>query len=243
MYLKYGNYTFDDNIVDLSQITAQRMYSPRNRLAFTRYTMACQGHFCVSGGQSAIKAKLQAFERALRDDWKDVGLYHDDGTKSAHWLSNARSINGVRVVNVAYPSVEAEYATGRSFSLTFQADYLNVEDQIWSFNESLQFIGGCGPAWTLDISYSGPPQPRILAKWTVQKIIQRGSVVGLEAPPLIPAPLLPANYEHNDQRSIERQSAQKIGRHSNLLFPVEYRYVYSSGRPLNFYPRPDYPGR
>lgn len=243
MYLKYGDYTFSDNSVDLSQITAQRMYSPRNRLAFTRYTMYCQGHFCISGGQSAIKTALQAFENAIADDWKDVILYHDDGTKSQHWLSNARSINGVRVVGQTYPSTEAEYATGRSFSLVFQADYLNIEDQIWSFEETITFIGGGGPSWELVPTYSGPPRVVINSRWTPQRIIQQGNAVGLQAPPLIPAPLLQPNYEHNDQRVITRGSAQKIGRHANLLFPMQYRYVFSSARPMNFYPRPDYPGR
>lgn len=242
MYLKYGNYTHSANTVDISMITAERLYSPRNRLAFTRYTMHCEGHFCVSG-QSTIKSTLDEFEDAYQDDWKDVGLYHDDGTVSTHYLRNITSINGVRVVALNYPRNEAEYASGRSFQLTFQAEYFNVEDQIWSFEEMIQFVGGCGPAWELRPNTTGPPELVILAEQTVQQIVQTGRAVGLEAPPLIPGPLLPANFEHNNMRSITRHSAQKIGRHANLLFPVEYRYVFSSAFPQNFYPRPDYPGR
>ena len=148
MYLKYGSYTHASNTVEMSSITAQRMYSPRNRLWFTRYTMYVNGHFCVSG-QDSITTTLAAFEKAYEDDWKDVVLYNDDGTKSRHWLSNARSINGVRVAAIKYPNNEAEYATGRSYNITFQADYLNVEDQIFDFSETLQFIGGTGMDWDL----------------------------------------------------------------------------------------------
>ncbi len=242
MYFQYGSYQHPDNTVDLTTIRAQRMYSPRNRLAFTRRTLHCQGHFCVSG-QSAIKSTIGAFEAAYADDWKDAGLYHDDGTPSAHVLNNAKSINGVRVTSLSYPSVEAEYASGRSFAITFQADYLNVEDQIWEFQERLQFYGGTGASWDLVPVFNGPPVLVVNSTHTVQKIVQSGSATGLEAPPLIPGPLLGVAYEHNDKRIIIRGSSQKIGRHANLLFPAKYRYVFSSVAPLNFYPRPDYPGR
>lgn len=243
MYFKYGSFKHDDNDVNVTHVDAKRMYSPRNRLAFTRKTLHCLGHICETG-QAAIKAKIEAIQAAYYDDWKDAGLYHDDGTKSAHFLDNSSSINGVRVLNLSFPKGDpAEYATGRSYSITLQADYLNVEDQIYNFSESLQFLGGCGPSWQLVPTYSGPPTLVVNSFNTVQRIIQRGTAVGLEAPPLIPGPLLPANYEHNDQRMIIRGSAQKIGRHANLMFPVQYQYVFSSVAPQNMFPRPDYPGR
>lgn len=245
MYLKWGSYVFDDNIVDLSHISAQRMHSPRHRLAFMRYTMHCEGHFCVSG-QTNIRAKLDAFETALVDDWKDVALYHDDGTKSAHWLSNSRSINGVRVIQQTYPSVEAEYASGRSFTITFQADYFDIEDQIWDFEESLTFLGTTGPRWHFVETFAGNPHAVITSLRTTQKIIQQGMAIGIQAPPILPTPLFPPNMEHLDQRMTTRGSAQKIGRHDNALFPVRYRYVFESlfERPqVERYPRPDYPNR
>ena len=242
MYFKYGTYQHPDNTVDLTTLTSRRMYSPRNRMAFDRWTLHCQGHF-VADGQAAVKTTLAAFEAAYADDFRDVGLYHDDGTVSAHWLSNSRSINGVRITSRTYPSVQAEYATGRSFSLTFQADYLNVEDQIWSFRENLQFFGGTGPSWNLVPVFDGPPVLVINSTQTVQKIIQSGMVIGLEAPPMYPAPLLGEIYEHNDLRMYNPGSAQKVGRFSNLMFPSRYRYVFSSATPHKFYPNPDYPGR
>lgn len=244
MYFRYGNYTHPSNTVDMTSIQAQRMYSPRNRLAFTRWTLTCQGHFCVSG-QSDIKDQLAEFEAAYADDWKDVGLYHDDGSKSAHYLTNRTSINGVRVANVVYPSKEAEYASGRSFAMTFQADYLNIEDQIYEFEETVQMVGSSGPSWSLELNYRGPPRIVVNHSHTVQKIVQQGKAVGLEAPPALPAPLLSENYEHMDQRMVVRQSARKIGRHANLLFPLQYRYVYSSvdSHFTSLYPWPDYPGR
>lgn len=251
MYFQYGDYKHPDNTVDMTTIMAQRMYSPRNRIAFTRWTLHCQGHFCVSG-QSNIKDQLDEFEAAYEDDWQDVGLYHDDGTASSHVLKNSRSINGVRVSAIKYPSREAEYASGRSFAITFQADYYRTrvdkkrpEDTIYAFNETVQMVGSTGPRWALQENYAGPPVPVIQNQWTVQKIIQQGKVIGLEAPPALPAPLLTQNFEHVDKRMVARGSAQKVGRHMNLLFPLTYRYVYSSGYShfSSLYPWPDYPGR
>ena len=242
MYFKYGSYQHADSTVDLTQMSAQRMHSPRNRLVFTRWTMYVEGHFCVSG-QDNIRTTIQNFEYAYRDDWEDAGLYHDDGTPSAHVLTNANSINGVRVLRVTYPRNEAEYATGRSFQITFQADYMNIEDEIYSFEETLQFLGECGPSWQFVPVSVGEPIFQINHQWTPQRIIQSGSAVGWQAPPLIPGQLLPLELEHVDLRITTRGSAQKIGVHKDVMYPMRYRYVYSSTVPMNRFPRSDYPGR
>lgn len=243
MYFQYGSYQHDENDVNLTTMVQRRMYSPRNRLAFTRKTLYCMGQFCESG-QSAIKTKLDALETAYEDDWKDAGLYHDDGTVSAHFLNNSQSVNGVRVLSLNYPKGDpSEYATGRTYSITLQADFLNIEDQIYWFQEQVQFIGNGGPAWELVPTWDSVPAEVFSARSTPQRIIQTGEAVGLQAPPLIPVPLLPLNYEHTNLRSWRRGSAQKIGRHANLQFPVRYRYVFSSKIPQSFFPRPDYPGR
>lgn len=243
MYFRYGNYTHPSNTVNLTQIALKRMYSPRNRLHFDRWTLYCEGHFCTTG-QANIKSQLREFETAYRKvgGAHDVGLYHDDDTKSAHWLGVNGSINGVRVMAIKYPGREAEYASGRSFALTFQADYLNAEDTINSFDETVQMIGTTGPRWRLKETFSGPPDVSPENEWTVQKIVQQGKCVGVQAPPLIPGPILPINYEHLDMRRVTRQSARQIGRLGKFLYPLQYRYVFSSGIPQNKYPHADYPG-
>ena len=243
MYFQYGSYVHPSNTVNLTQIALKRMYSPRNRLHFNRWTLYCEGHFCVSG-QANIKSQLQEFETAYKKvgGFHDAGLYHDDGTKSAHWLRSNGSINGVRVMALKYPGREAEYASGRSYAITFQADYLDAEDTIHSFNETLQIIGATGPRWELVETFSGPPYVKPVNEYTVQRLVQQGKCVGVQAPPLMPGPILPVNYEHLEQRRVTRQSAQQIGRRAKLLYPLQYRYVFSSVAPQNKYPHSDYPG-
>jgi len=249
MYFKYGTYQHPPNTVDLTMISQQRMHSPRNRITFNRWTLAVQGHFCVSG-QSSIKAQLEEFEAAYRDDWQDVGLYHDDGTVSQHWLSNAASINGVRIMGRSYPSGEAEYASGRTFTITFQADYLDLdennqmESEIWDFQESMNFFGGTGPNIELVRTYVGSPRIVTNSLYTVQRIVQQGSVTGVRGLPRIPYPRVDHGMVyHSDQSSVSRGSAEMRGVHKSLLYPARWRYVYSSAVNLDeqVFPYPDFP--
>ena len=243
MYFKYGSFQHDDNEVELVNFSHQRMYSPRNRLVFTRYTLTCQGHLCVSG-QDSIKTKIKAFENAYKVDGRDAALYHDDGTKSAHHMPSASSINGVRVKRVLYPTAAGgEYATGRSYLVELEADYLNPEDTIYSFSESLAFTGAGGPAWELVPQFSGAPIAYVNFEKTPQHIVQSGEAIGLQGWPLLPSALFPLNYEHTDLRFVEPGSSLKIGVNADYLFPIRYRYYFSLITPTSAYPRQDYPGR
>jgi hypothetical protein len=252
MYWQFGNYKHSENEVDMTSLNIQRMFSPRNTLAFQRHTLVLMGHMCVTG-QDAIKSAIQEIEEAYRvlpggpnsgyEGWKyDAGLYHDDGTPSAHFLDASKSINGVRLLSLSYPKESGgEYATGRSYSIVMQADFLNVEDQIWSFAEQIQHIGNCGPQWELVPVFYGPPRKIFVHEWTVQRIVQSGTAVGIQAHPYIPAEILP-DWKHNEQSFYEYGSPQMIGRLDNMLFPVRWRYVFSSPLQKDLRPHPDYPG-
>jgi hypothetical protein len=236
----------------MTSLNIQRMFSPRNTLAFQRHTLVLLGHLCVSG-QTAIKEAIQDLEAAYRvlpggpnssaDGWKwDAGLYHDDGTRSAHFLDASRSINGVRLLSLSYPKESGgEYATGRSYSIVMQADFLNPEQQIWSFSEQIQHIGNCGPEWELVPQFMAPPRKVFIHMQTAQRIIQSGTAVGVEAHPYIPAELFAEDYKHGEQSFWEYGSAQMLGRISNLLFPVRWRYVFSSPYKHDVRPHPDFP--
>jgi hypothetical protein len=77
---------------------------------------------------------------------------------------------------------------------------------------------------------------------TPQRIIQSGTAIGIQAPPYIPAELLPENYKHGEQSFWEYGSADMVGHNANLLFPARWRYVFSSVTKLDFHPHPDFPG-
>src|SRR5574343_633206 len=184
IYFKYGSYTHTANEVDMTQLSITRQYSPRNRLFFKRHTLTLMGHLCVSG-QAAIKSAIQSLEAAYRYDLAspnsgDAGLYHDDGTVSAHFLNTSQSINGVRVLSFSFPKEDGgEYATGRSYSVVLQADFMqDWEDTIYDFEERVTFKGGGGPSWELIPVAAGKPILRVNSVITPQIIVQEGQATG-----------------------------------------------------------------
>lgn len=241
MYLTWGSYTHPDNEIDISSISVRSMYSQRNRLEFKRWTMTVQGEICTTD-KDELTTRLRELQEEYNEDYRDVILHRSDGTHTAHALTNANSINGVRVMQFSYPKGGAgEYATGRTFSITFQADYLDVEDDIYSFNESLTFIGTTGPQWELVPTWRGT---RYVERWPVtpQTIYQDGSVIGLRGWPHLPPRLFGEAYEHLNMRMVRTSSPRMHNRHQNLHYPLNYRYVYSTHVLLNGYPAEDYPG-
>jgi hypothetical protein len=228
MYFKWDDYRHADGEVDVTMIQQQRMFSPRNRYVFIRKTLTVQGHLCVSG-QDAIRSAINLLEDGYRYEWNTVGLYHDDGTPSAHVLDFNSSLNGIRLLTLDYPKEDGgEYATGRSFRAVFQADYLMHEMEIYSWEETIQVIGTGGPDWELVPQFIGPPLKQINCMQTPQIIIQSGEAVGITGYIQPPAPYWP-NDEHGNRRSIIRGTCQKKGRlpGGSLLWPTQWSYRFS----------------
>ena len=46
----------------------------------------------------------------------------------------------------------------------------------------------------------------------------------------------PSNYEHLDQRVVELSSPLLQGRRKNCIYPMKYRYVFSSVTPQIIFP-------
>jgi hypothetical protein len=226
---KFHNYEHSENEVNISSFTQQRQYSPRNRMVFIRKTMTVEGHLCVAG-QSAIKAAIDAMEDVYNAEWHTVGLYHDDGTPSAHVLDFNTSLNGIRLLTHDYVSDDGgEYATGRSYRAVFQADYLpnqGTESEIYSWEETITVVGSGGMDWEYIPQLVGDPIKQINFQRTPQQVIQAGESVGVDGYIEPPSSYWP--YQCHDNRSlIERGTCQRKGRNWSLLWPTKWRYYHS----------------
>ena len=240
MYFTYGSYTHDRGEILLSSYTVQRMKSKRNRIMFHRHTMTLMGEICVTG-QDAIKSRLESIQSAYNVDGEDAILHHDDGTNSAHRMISNQSLNGVRVLTFDYPKgTDGEYVTGRTYRIVLQADYLVEEDSIYAFRENLVFMGNTGMKWELVPHFNGPPTSKVIYNQTPQKIVQTGQAVGLTGYPLLPGPLYAANYEHQDLRRVTYTNPSLLQRNKNLLYTVDYQYVFSSVTSQSGVPHEDY---
>jgi hypothetical protein len=126
--------------------------------------------------------------------------------------------------------------------VVLQADFMtDVEDTIFSYDETLAFHGNGGPSWELVPTAYGPPVLQVNAMFTPQHILQEGKAVGIQAHPVPAGPFLPAQYEHGDQRVISFGGAQLIGRVQKVLYPTSWRYSFTSVQDQSGRrPRPDY---
>lgn len=230
MYFQYGNYRHADNEVALTAAQHHPLYNQRGEVVQVRKSISLQG-VLLGTSQSQITQQITALEAAYSTNHLDAGLYHDDDTPSPHFLDNSSSIDGVKVIALEFPTGDgAEYATGRSYTITLQADFLAVATQLVAFQESLQFVGTCGPRRVFVPTLNGLPQKQTVHAATSARIVQSGSAIGLRAYPAIPHPFLPA-AEHVDRREIDYGAPESRG--SNFLhWPIRWSYHFESVLPL-----------
>jgi hypothetical protein len=237
MYFQFHNFTHDENEVNVTMITEQRMFSPRNQQVFIRKTLTIDGHFCATG-QTTIKARIAELQNSYKNEWHSVGLYHEDGTPSAHVLDFATSLNGIRVLTLDFPCNEGgEYVTGRSYHAVFQADYATtstLESEIYMWEETLQITGNGGMDWELIPQFQGPPVFQINSMMTPQHIIQSGQNIGVSDYITPPQPYWPERC-HKNRTIIQRETCQKKGRNWSLLFPTKWTYFHTLQQALDIY--------
>jgi len=230
MYFKYGGYRHDDDEVNLREFSQQLIRSDRGKTVTKKSRMVIEV-VMIASSQSAIKSKVQSLEAAYSKS-ADAGLYHDNGNASPHFLSNAGSLSGVRVVDLKYDKSDgAEYATGRTAVITLEADYqIPGGDNLLSWQETLVITGTGGPSFTIKTVLNGPPQKQIVAAATPVVAQQTGSAFGLLSRPFPPPPTFP-NAERLDRRQIV-QIAPKFQGAQYTDWGVAWNYYFESPTPL-----------
>lgn len=233
MYVQYGSYQFDANNVAVT-LTQRRNFARRGEPVTITKQMTLDGILLPdSATQASIKTKIDAFEDAFAEHGEDLGLYHDDGSVSAHFLDSSASLGGVRIIDVSYPDGDGrsgQYATRRSFRVTAEAEFSASSDGLVIFRETLQFIGSGGIRDTLVETRTGIPQRQIISLQTPQTIIQSGSSVGLEAYVNFPAPIFPGIEQHPQRRLTNGDPERIPGGFRN--WPRSWQYTFLSETPL-----------
>lgn len=238
MYVRFGDYKHAENEVAITYLSLQRMFSPRNQMAFLRKTLTIQGDFCTSGS-TALTTAIKSLERGYLLEWETVGLFETDGTATAHVLWSGHSLNGIRLLTLDYPTEDgADYVTGRPYRAVFQADYVRDynsdgklvdiwETNVYAWEESITVVGDGGPDWELIPQFMGPPVLQVNAYVTPIRMIQSGQAIGLVDAIAYPQPPYWPEYLHHNRTVIERGSCQKKGRGLDLLFPLKWTYHFS----------------
>lgn len=189
-YVKYGSYTFPAGLVDVS-LTKTARRSPRGTPQTELWRMTLSGTL-IADGQAACNTAAQQLEQAFAFDNQTLAVHLGDGTQSVHKLSPDNSISGVRIVQPpSFPTGrDAELATGRSFTLTAEAEYIHAQaDGYKSWQESISVRGDGGPEYSLRKVHTGPPQLHQIHAQTPVFVTQQGSAVGFLTYPLAPPPI------------------------------------------------------
>jgi hypothetical protein len=233
---KYGSYSHTSGTVDLVNFNTDRILDGRGKAQLVRKSMSIQGTLIGTGTQGNLKSQIEELETAYSVNGRDAVLLHDDGTQSAHTLTNGRSVGGVIVASLNYPVGGAgEYATQRSYTISLHADYLATgADNIVSWNDTVSITGTGGPRKVVLSTISGPAVVQTLAQRTPVRATQSGSGVGFNSWPPPPRPFSAQN-EEQERRSIKRTQPERRNRQFSN-YAISWSYSFSSASPLIGYP-------
>jgi len=236
-YFKYGSYQHDTNEVNLAAMTKHTHFSSRGQSTHKTIRMTLVGDFCATT-QSAIEDKIDEIYDAYRYHNKDCGLYLDDGTKTSHHIDTHQTMGGVRVVDVDFPSGEpGEFATGRAYRITLEADVVAIEDQTVFYKETITTIGAPGSLWLYVPMRAYQPARQVLVDYALQDIVQEGQAMGFHGYVLPQNPIYP-DFEHREKRTNRYGTPERIERNNWCFYPSAWEYHFTVPEP---YPVPEIP--
>jgi hypothetical protein len=118
-------------------------------------------------------------------------------------------------------------------SVTLQAEYDDVEDNIVQWKEKIVYIGNCGPQFTDVQTFFGVITVRT-ALATPQRIIQSGTAIGWQGYVSPPGPYLP-NLERPHVRRVELEGGQNMGLQARL-YGTSWTYTMVATQPQTIFP-------
>lgn len=186
--------------------------------------------------QASLTIAMRTLESAYANDGFAAVFLDNSGQNSAHHIGGNGSRRGCRViggVNWLWNN-GAEYTTYRSYQIQLEADYDNPFANIWLFEESISRKGNTGQRVVWKPSLNGPAQRQITYAQTTQKVVQRGTIIGMFSYASPPPPLWP--FAELPELREEDQSAPKrfgpIGAPYYREYPTNYAYFFESNIPL-----------
>jgi hypothetical protein len=197
--------------------------------------------YLEGNGQAELTALELAFNAALMVPYRDLVLKQDSGAASGTRLVNSTSLSGVRLTdgpNYTNQAGDGEYVIQRVCRFTMEASYLiaNAQNAVLSFEESITFMGTCGPETSWRMLVNASPVQQVVFPSTTQRVIQMGRAVGHTKRPTPPGPRWPYPIEKVTRRKIGYGSPKREGPNSLIEWAVTWSYEYESAMPLVAFP-------
>lgn len=228
MKFKIGADFHDINEVSLSSMTIREIPSPRGVRMFTLYQLYLRGE--LQGTELELDAKITQLINRYRDNYLDVGLYHDDGTPTPHVILNSdpQNVSGNHVRYRSWPKdTDGEYATGRTFAIMVEAKFDEGDSGLLNYSETVTYDGDCGPIYDAHVTRTGPPKLHLVAQQTAQRIVQSGFALTMDAYYLPPSPLFSGNPMF--RRPIYELGTPQFQGQQHIGYKTRWSYYMLSG--------------
>ena len=221
---QYGGITFQDNEVNLVTVSSVAKYSDRNRRLQHLVTMQCFGEIQLDTVANII-SRANSYDAGLKVNGLDF-RYTVGGTLAHAMLNGSDCISGTRVVQRSFPKGDGtELANRRSFSFTVQALYDAIDDDLVSWQETVETIGDGGPRFfILEDAVGGPPVRIITAIRTIVTYRQSGMAVGYSAYPTPPSAGAGGSGILTPASRITKMSARQMG-NGLRFYPIKWSYL------------------
>jgi len=247
VYLQYGTYRHPVGEVGVPTIQHASKLTDGDLLYGATETWNIRGTL-QADTQAALVAAMAALRAAYATNYRDIGLYYEDGTSTGLQMPGLNELGGVKVLEgVSFEADGAALSTFINYSIKVVGDFgvdpgsggqgqpgnvPGFDGGVISFSETLQFIGG-GPTFVMRTALVGPPIRQPTAQATPYHAIQSGHAVSLLGEPTPPGPLWP-QHEHRERRRESPSSPERAG-DANILyrnFRKEWSYEFESATPL-----------
>lgn len=228
---RYGGLTHEDGEVVDHRITQVAHHTKRSwrDTAVMSVELHIQVIKCTEAEVNARVDEILGYYIGNNDvKW---GIYLSDGSESLHIIDPAdpRTIRGPMVVDARFKSgSQEEMVVKREFSITLEWLYLCPESEIIEYEEKITHYGNGGGAWRMQNVVNGPPRDYWVWPATSMIIVQEGTSKGLEGYYLtgsFPHPLIPPQWEHQEQRIITPGKPLHLGNRF-LYYPWHWRFVF-----------------
>lgn len=243
MIFKYGTYAhdIDEVMVRTSEQAIMDKFSRRMGTAI-EYTIVGAKQVADNANPDVTKANLTtaltAMETAYDLDYKDFGLYLDDGvTPTVHSVISANTFGGTKVVTP--PSYmngpwtgRIEYLNRRMFFLVIRAE-IRVGTGLYQYQEKITIKGTGGAKWRYSPQAAGYPQLQDLQQLTTFWYLQEGQNIGRKDWVAPSAPLFPL-IEHQELRERTFETPRDMTFTGNEMYPTGWRYAMEAVASANF---------
>lgn len=238
MIAMWGSYAHPDQEIKIKRYYKRAKISPRGLREAVTIGVFLEG-WVVADTETAVASRIIEIETAYAFDNNDFVMLNTAGAEGPHVLksSHPQCLTGVKVMDFQWTDHDpSELLNNRSFTIQLEADYIDPASDLIEYEDSLEYIGNCGPDWITKELPHGPPQDVLLCDQTIQTVIQTGHSIGLSNYYL---PLIfNSSRAHGNAQREKPYSGQYNGR-GYTHFRMEWTYIHTFTSDVRgFFPLP-----